>query len=195
MSSLPARSRTGAAHFDELYESSADPWNYASSAYEHEKYAATLAAAGPGPHARALEVGCSIGIFTERLAPSCAELVALDFSTRALELARARLAGLANVELIHGSFPEQVPAGEWDLIVCSEVLYYLDPPAFAQALGWLRTRLEHGARVVAVSWRGVGTSEPLRGDDVHDLLAVELAELHTLQTRTTGYRLDRFDGS
>jgi SAM-dependent methyltransferase len=192
--SAPTRKRTPAARFEALYEDSPDPWNYSSSEYERDKYAATLAAVGEGPYDRALEVGCSIGIFTAMLAPRCRELVAMDFSARALELARPRLAALGNVELVAGAFPEQAPARDWELIVCSEVLYYLDRPALASALEWLRARLAGGARVVAVSWRGDGASEPLRGDEVHDMLAAELAGEHTRDARKPGYRLDRFDG-
>jgi SAM-dependent methyltransferase len=191
--SAPTRKRTPAASFEALYESSPDPWNYSSSEYEREKYAATLAAVGEGPYDHALEVGCSIGIFTAMLAPRCRALVAMDFSARALELARPRLAEVSNVELVAGAFPEKAPARDWELIVCSEVLYYLDRPALASALEWLRAQLDGGARVVAVSWRGDGTNEPLRGDEVHDMLAAELAAEHTLDARTPGYRLDRFD--
>ena len=194
MSMAPAPERTQAARFEALYAASPDPWGYTSSQYEREKYAATLAAVGPGSYERGLEVGCSIGVFTAMLAPRCATLVAMDFSARALELARTRVARLPDVELVQGAFPEQAPTGSWNLIVCSEVLYYLDRATFEQALGWLRAQLKQGARVVAVSWRGLGTSEPLHGDDVHDILAAQLAGTHTLDARTAGYRLDRFDG-
>ncbi|MBA3809988.1 MAG: methyltransferase domain-containing protein [Solirubrobacterales bacterium] len=191
--SAPLRARTPASHFEALYESSTDPWDYLSSAYESEKYAATLAAIGPGPFAGALEVGCSIGIFSAMLAPRCGELVAMDFSARALRLAGARLADLANLELVQGSFPEQAPERAWELVVCSEVLYYLDRPALAMALQWLRVQLAGGARVVVVSWRGPCTSEPLCGDEVHDMLVAELAAEHAFDGRSEGYRLDCFD--
>ncbi|HEX3517982.1 MAG TPA: SAM-dependent methyltransferase [Solirubrobacteraceae bacterium] len=190
----PDTARTAPEHFEALYEASPDPWNYDSSEYEREKYAATLDAVGPGPHGRVLEVGCSIGAFTQLLAPHCDELVAMDFSTRALELAQARLGLLPNVEVIQGTFPEQAPAGRWDVVVCSEVLYYLGLPAFMQAVQWLRRQLELGTRLVAVSWRGEGTSEPLRGDWAHDRLLTELPSWHVLDGRRPGYRLDRFDG-
>jgi cyclopropane fatty-acyl-phospholipid synthase-like methyltransferase len=186
--------RVGAERFERLYEASEDPWDYRSSAYERAKYAATLGALGSGRYGRALETGCSIGVFTELLAQRCDRLVGLDFSSRALALATERLAAETNVELVLGSFPEQAPAGEWDLVVCSEVLYYLDSPALGRALDWLEAQLGHGATVLAVSWRGSGETEPLRGDDVHDLLGTRLARWHAFDGRQTGYRLDRFDG-
>jgi SAM-dependent methyltransferase len=183
-----------AERFERLYRASSDPWDYLGSEYEREKYAETLAALGPGPFARALEVGCSIGAFTELLAPRCEELVAIDFAPRALELARERLADLPNVELICVGFPEQVPPGRWDAIVCSEVLYYLDEPTLRRAIGWLRAQLRRGASVLAVSWRGEGSEEPMRGDEAHELLTAELARWHAFDGRRAGYRLDRFDG-
>jgi SAM-dependent methyltransferase len=193
--SSPARpgERVGAERFEQLYAASPDPWGYRSSDYEAEKYAATLAALEARRFACALEVGCANGVFTAQLAERCARLVAIDYSTRALALAASRLRGHDNVELLHATFPEQVPDRPWDLLVCSEVLYYLDRPAVALALRRLRRALAEGASVLAVSWRGPGETEPLRGDWVHDLLARELAQWHALDGRECGYRLDRFD--
>jgi SAM-dependent methyltransferase len=186
--------RVGAERFERKYERDADPWRYESSRYERDKYGATLAALPAGRFARALELGCSIGVFSELLAPRCEQLVALDFSARALASARRRLAATAGVELLQAAFPEQVPDGQWDLVVCSEVLYYLDEGTLKAALSWLELQLTGGAVVLVVSWRGEGSEEPLRGDDVHDLIAERFARWHSLDGRTSGYRLDRFDG-
>jgi SAM-dependent methyltransferase len=190
----PRSARASAESFERLYAASADPWDYDSSEYEREKYAATLAALDGRRYARALEVGCSIGAFTELLADRCAALTALDFSWRAVALARTRLSERAHVSVLEVSFPEQTPAGEWDLVVCSEVLYYLDRPALDQATAWLRERLREGSTVLAVDWRGPTTTEPHDGDEVHDLLHERLAAWHALEGRQPGYRLDRFDG-
>jgi predicted TPR repeat methyltransferase len=186
--------RASAESFERLYAASPDPWRYDSSEYERGKYAATLAALDGRSYGRALEVGCSIGAFTELLADRCAALTALDFSARAVSLARARLSARTHVSVLEASFPEQAPAGEWDLVVCSEVLYYLDPSALEAATGWLRERLCAGATVLAVDWRGPTTTEPHDGDEVHDLLRAQLADWHALEGRQPGYRLDRFDG-
>jgi 2-polyprenyl-3-methyl-5-hydroxy-6-metoxy-1,4-benzoquinol methylase len=183
-----------AARFEALYEQSADPWSYERSEYEREKYASTLAALPGGRIASVLEVGCSIGVFTEQLADRCERVLAIDFSERALQLAHSRLHALANVELRQASFPEEVPAGPWQLILCSEVLYYLQAPALDGAIAWLAEQLRDGTCVLVVSWRGAGTDEPFRGDDVHDRLAREFARWHALDGRHESYRLDRFDG-
>lgn len=189
-----SQGRVAAQVFERKYEESPDPWGYCSSAYERSKYLDTLAALPPGRFARALEVGCSIGVFSQMLAPRCDQLVALDFAPRAIELARERLGEQPNVELLQASFPEQAPAGQWELIVCSEVLYYLGRELLAEAIAWLGAQLRGGAVVLAVSWRGSGASEPLHGDQAHDMLAAQLSPWHDHDGRTQGYRLDRFDG-
>jgi SAM-dependent methyltransferase len=180
--------------FERLYHESPDPWGYRTSEYEREKYAATLSALPMRSHGLCLEVGCSIGVFTRMLAARCGHVVAIDFSLTALELARRALHEVRNVDLLHASFPEETPPGSWEVIVCSEILYYLQKPALDEAIGWIEAQLGYGASVVAVSWRGVGREEPLLGDEVHDRLAVQLADWHALDARQDGYRLDRFDG-
>jgi SAM-dependent methyltransferase len=186
--------RREAASFERLYADSSDPWRYRTSGYEREKYRATLDALPPSPLGRVLEVGCSIGIFTAQLATRSEHVLGLDFSARAIALADVRLGDSSNVALRQACFPEQAPAGPWDVVVCSEVLYYLDERALGQATRWLSAQLGQGACVVAVSWRGRGVDEPLLGDDVHDMLAGELARWHSFDGRRAGYRLDRFDG-
>jgi SAM-dependent methyltransferase len=180
--------------FERLYQGSPDPWGYRTSDYEREKYATTLAALPERSPGLCLEVGCSIGVFTGLLAACCEHVVAIDFSLGALRLARRHLQGVGNVDLLRAGFPEETPPGSWDLIVCSEVLYYLQEPALDEAVGWLEAQLAYGASVLAVSWRGVGREEPLLGDEVHDRLARQLASWHALDARQDGYRLDRFDG-
>ncbi len=195
MSEAVDPARVPRERFERHYAASEDPWGYRTREYEREKYAATLAALPQRALGRVLEVGCSIGVFTRMLAPRCERLIAVDFSTRALALAREELAGVANVELLQADFPAQAPSGEWDLVVCSEVLYYLDEPTLREAIDWLRLRLEHGASALTVSWRGRGVEEPFGGDELHDALARELSRWHALEQREDGYRLDRFDGA
>jgi SAM-dependent methyltransferase len=192
MTQAAARPRVAREFFDELYTRDQDPWEFASSGYERDKYRATLAALDGRRWGRALEIGCSIGVFTRQLAACCDELVGLDVSERALALARERLAGVSNVTLSRATFPEQAPAGPWDLVVCSEILYYLDAAGFAVALAWLEAALEEGASVLAVHWRPATATYPLRGDEVHDRLTERLRRWHDFDGRQPLYRLDRF---
>jgi SAM-dependent methyltransferase len=188
------RARVEVQFFEELYARVEDPWRFATSDYEREKYAHTLTALGGRRFEKALEVGCSIGVFTEQLATVCTEVLAIDVSSRALQRARRRLSGRPGVSLARVVFPEEMPDGPWGLVVCSEVLYYLDAAAFELALERLRMALEDGATVLAVHWRAPTRSYPLRGDEVHDWLVAELGAWHILDDRRPHYRLDRFEG-
>jgi peptidoglycan/xylan/chitin deacetylase (PgdA/CDA1 family)/2-polyprenyl-3-methyl-5-hydroxy-6-metoxy-1,4-benzoquinol methylase len=112
-----------ARHFDNVFFRE-DPWNYRSE-YEQLKYSHTLEMIPQARFERALEVGCAEGLFTEQLAKRVAHLTAVDVSERALSRARQRLGGAANVAFERSNIANRIPPGPFDLIVCSEVLYYL----------------------------------------------------------------------
>ena len=184
-----------AADFDARYRAVQDPWSYRDSAYEQAKYAATLAACGPGPFRRALELGASIGVFSALLAPRCDELVTIDFSAVAVQAARRALAAHAHVEVRTGAIPEDLPDGSFDLIVASEVLYYLTPAALAATLEALEERLAPGGRLVAVHWRPAGPERPLSADGVHAALAAQPWLERVATSAPEAYRLDTFTRS
>lgn len=185
----------GSAYFEALYAAAEDPWEMRSSDYERRKYDATLAALDDlVPVGRALEVGCSIGELTARLAPLCRELVAVDCSPTAVARARARLDGAAGVRVELACVPDRIPEGPFDLILCSEVLYYWDPPLLRTALARLRERLAPGGALVAVHWRGPVRHYPQGGEAVHRLLASEPGGLrHGRSLVHPRYLLDRYD--
>lgn len=104
-----------------------DPWDYAGSPYEAKKYEQELALLPRPPYRRALELGCSEGLFTCRLARDgwAEEVVGVDFVPAALDRARARCRGLSQVSFYLGDIRKNLPPGKFDLILCSELLYYL----------------------------------------------------------------------
>lgn len=155
-------------HFEAAYGADADPWRYRSSAYEQAKYAATLAACGPGPFASALELGGSIGVFSARLAPRCRRLTTIDYSPIAVRRARAALSHHRQARVLLGAIPEDLPEDSFDLVVASETLYYLDSDALAATLEALAARTIPGARLVCVHWRPPGPERPLTASHVHD---------------------------
>ena len=137
------------------------------------KYAATLDACGPGPFASALELGASIGVFTGRLAPRCRRLITLDAAPTAVTAARAHLAGVdgaGHTDVRLGTIPADLPDGPFDLVVASEILYYLDADELQATLDRLAELLAPGARLVAVHWRPDGAERPLTAAAVHAAL-------------------------
>src|SRR5205823_13402260 len=63
--------------WEEFYAADADPYCYALR--EHRaRYEWMISALGGRRFGRGLELGCSVGVFTEMFAPHCDELVAVD---------------------------------------------------------------------------------------------------------------------
>jgi nodulation protein S (NodS) len=160
-----------AQDFEARYRAEPDPWGYLASDYERRKYAATLAACGPGPFTSALELGGSIGVFSAMLASRCERLVTVDVSPTAVARARCRLAGHPAAKSIVGPIPAAVPRRRFDLVVASEILYYLSDEELAGTLSLLERRMIAGARLVAVHWRPRGPERPRDADEAHAVLA------------------------
>ncbi|WP_310395919.1 SAM-dependent methyltransferase [Hymenobacter sp.] len=184
-------------YFDHVYQANRDPWNFETSPYEREKYAATLAAL-PRPHyAQAFEVGCSLGVLTAQLASRCGHLLAVDVSAAALAQARARCAALPQVELRLMRVPEEFPDQLFDLILVSEVGYYWSAADLARAAGQLVAALRPGGQLLLVHWTPPVHDYPLTGDDVHEFfLAKTTADgplRHLAGQRHENYRLDLLD--
>jgi 2-polyprenyl-3-methyl-5-hydroxy-6-metoxy-1,4-benzoquinol methylase len=144
---------TPARHFEALYRRHADPWKLATSDYEDRKYRATVAALGKRRFRNALEVGCSIGTLTERLAGCCDALLGVDFIEQALQAARQRCAHLPHVRFERRAIPAQWPSGAFDLIVLSEVLYFLSPADLNEVARRCATGAEPDRTVLMVNWR------------------------------------------
>jgi SAM-dependent methyltransferase len=159
-----------ATDFEARYRRDPDPWAYTTSAYERHKYAATLEACGTGPFAAALELGASIGMFSTLLAPRCRALVTIDGSVTAVTAARGRLAGRQSVTTLIGTIPQDIPRQDYDLVVASEILYYLTASQLDATLDVVRDCTRPGARLVAVHWRPPGPDRPLDAATVHDRL-------------------------
>jgi 2-polyprenyl-3-methyl-5-hydroxy-6-metoxy-1,4-benzoquinol methylase len=171
--------------FEALYARNPDPWNFASSAYEHEKYDATIAAIGGRRYGNAMEVGCSIGVLTARLAAQCGRLLAVDIADTALASARARCAHLPHVTFENRRMPHDWPQGEtFDLIVLSEVLYFLA----AEEIRRLAT-LARGGHALLVNYTEK-IDEPCSGDEAAAIFIAASEMSVARHIRGEKYRID-----
>lgn len=183
-----------AEYFEELYRADPDPWDLAGSDYERAKYAATIAALPARPVGPALEIGCSIGVLSALLAERCDTLRAIDSAPRAVDQARRRLAAVGNVLVERRRAPDELPEGPFDLVVCSEVLYYGDRALLEETWSAVRAAVAPGGSVLAVHWRGPVRHYPLSGEDVHaHLTGHHEGFAHALSQSRPQYLLDRFD--
>lgn len=89
-----------------------------------------------------LEAGCGTGdgplLLAEQLRATDARIVALDFSSASLSIARRRAAtrGLRNIEFVHSPI-EEIPGlglGQFDYILSTGVLHHLESPELGLAV-------------------------------------------------------------
>jgi cyclopropane fatty-acyl-phospholipid synthase-like methyltransferase len=181
----------GADYFESLYRAEEDPWKFATSAYEAQKYARTLAVLGDEPLGSVLEVGCSIGVFTAALARRCRHLVATEVSPTALDQARRRCAALPNIAFRLARSNADDLGGPYDLVILSEVVYFWDDADLAAFAERLEQALTPGGRAILVHWLG-DTDYPKSADDAVADFAAALGGDYIVERceRTADYRLD-----
>jgi glycosyltransferase involved in cell wall biosynthesis/SAM-dependent methyltransferase len=179
-----------------------DPWNYGSD-YEQQKYRRTLALIPPVPGQNALEIACAEGRFTELLAPQVGRLTALDISTTAIARAARRVARFGNVAFAqHDLFAGTLPAGGYDLITCSEVLYFAPcVAALARVAGQIAGALRPGGHFVHAHAYAIADTPERTGFDwgnafgagsIHAAFAAQPLLAHVRTTETELYRIDLF---
>lgn len=180
------------SHFEDLYSRAADPWHFASSSYESAKYAATLAALPHSRYRHALEVGCSIGVFTAALADRCDHLLAIEPVAAALAAARTRNGDKPWVRFAPAFIPRDWPRERFDLVICSEVLDYLGATDIDGVGACLRDTLEPGGDLVLVHWVGKKSGAVSKPTEASEVLIAAMADClrPVYQTRNADYRLD-----
>ena len=178
-------------YFERLYSKETDPWRFASSRYERAKYARTLAAIGSGPHRNVFEIGCSIGILTRMLAARCNSILAVDISETAINHARRNCRGLDNIDFRRMQIPDEWPDRTFDLIIFSEVLYFLSPEDIRLTAKKTMHSLSKDGEVLLVNWTGE-TDYPCQGDQAVEIFLSQTVKMLKLthQVRTKHYRLD-----
>jgi SAM-dependent methyltransferase len=162
------------AYFDKMYAGAPDPWQLSTRWYEQRKYAITLGLLPQRRYRHGFEPGCSIGTLTAQLTQRCDHVTAVDVVEAALRAADARLRAAGcreRVTLIRSSLDAAWPWGPFDLLVLSEVAYYLEAETLADVMRRECPRLQPGANIVAAHWRHPVDDYPLTGDAAHDVIA------------------------
>ena len=188
----PAR----AERFDALYRGDIDPWRFRTSDYERDKYAATLATLPRARYRRALEIGCSIGELTRRLGERADRVLGLDVSAIAIAEARRTHAHAPGLRFEVLEVPRRWPDGRFDLVVLSEVLYFLEPDEIDALALRVTEALVPGGHCLCVCWTGENDST-LDGDAAAERFVDGFAGAGavTLARRAPGYRLDLLERS
>lgn len=166
--------------FERLYLEKSDPWDMRSSAYERGKYRRTLdkILEQRRRSERVLEVGCAIGSFTARLAEHFGEVVATDFSDEAIARAAEYCRGVTNIRFIRSDLQSLKLDTAFDVIVCAEILYYIEKRRAHMVYVQLQRLLAPNGIIAMVGpadgeadfWENILTREfrPVRADIIAD---------------------------
>lgn len=165
------RQATPGEYFRAAWAVSNDPWDHAGRWYEARKYDLTVASLPAHRYQRAFEPGCGVGLLTCRLASRAASVIAADREPEAVAATRERCADLANVEVAQLEIPTAWPEGRFDLVVLSEVLYYLDRPSLLRTLDRTWTCTKPGGDLVLVHYRRLVADHTWTGGEVHEIAA------------------------
>ncbi len=175
-------------HLRALYEHTDDPWNFAHSDYEQDKFRATRRALMRDSYRSALELGCGNGALARHIAPLCDNYTGIDAIERAVIAARK---AVPEARFIVDCYPCRLPDATFDLVILSEILYFLTPDEIRH----LARNLSHNARhaeVICVTWLGE-TEQALQGADALEIFRQTMVpRLDLALIADTGlYRIDR----
>lgn len=179
-------------YFKNIYDAHDDPWDFETSPYEAAKYAATIAALPKDLYNNVLEIGCSIGVLTKLLAKRSIQLLATDISQTALDRASERCSDLQNVSFKKLNFQNELPNDLYDLIMVSEVAYYLSANDWELTVSNLFEKLQFNGNIVLVHWLPKVHDYPQTGDEVHQTFEKLMKDSlsHIFSDRADNYRID-----
>lgn len=167
--------------FERLYLESPDPWNYHASEYEHQKYKRVLACAlkWRKGFANALEVGCSVGVFSGMLAGRFDHVTAIDVSKEALSAATLHNHAVKNVRFMHSELQSLDTDDQYDVIFCAEVLYYIAEKNVPIVCQQMERYLSAQGVILLVTGISSGKPDPLYFDGWAEVLAARFKQLFT----------------
>ena len=176
-------------YFDALYHNNTDPWQYQTRWYEKRKRDICLALLPQQYYNTAIELGCGNGIFSELLAHRCHALVSIDGNAQAVRLAKQRVTALRHVRILQEVIPnvlsnlpsalmQAYPLSDdtlaskpaFDLMVISEILYYLSLEDIDIVIDWIEKHLAPYGTLLCCHWRYPIDGFKMNGELVHQRL-------------------------
>lgn len=161
-------------YFQQLFDASDDPWSFRTRWYEKRKRELTMAILPRQRYQRAFEPACANGELSVLLAERSESLLCQDIVEKAVMLARRRLSHLPHVRVEQARIPDDWPDGTFDLIVLSEIGYFLDSEAWHQVIEKTLLSLGPGGSVLACHWLHPIEGCSQNGREVHATLAKQL---------------------
>lgn len=177
-------------YFEQLFDGNDDPWAFKQRWYEQRKRDITLALLPRRHYASIFEPGCANGELSAALATRCDRLLCCDTARSAVDLARQRLRWVNHAEVVQARLPQDWPEGKFDLIVFSELGYYLDIDDLRALIERALYSLTADGELIAVHWRHAIADCPLNAEQVHRQLQEQLHMTRLLSHHEPDFLLD-----
>ncbi|RYY78209.1 MAG: methyltransferase domain-containing protein [Moraxellaceae bacterium] len=177
-------------YFDQLYAHNDDPWDYENRWYEQRKRQICLSLLPLKHYSSILEVGCSNGVFSQDLAARCQKLLCIDGNATAVHLAQNRLRNMPHVDVLQRQIPQQWPHEQFDLIVISEIAYYLTQKQLLELTILATQSLTAQGMLLCCHWRYPIEGFELTGTQVHEVLQQHLSLDHYLTVNDPDFVVD-----
>lgn len=187
---IPPCTSVSAEYFDQLFENNDDPWSFRTRWYEHRKRALSMSILPRQRYERVFEPACANGELSALLAERSDAIVCMDFNAQAVRLTRERLAGFESAHVLEGRLPGDWPAGQFDLIVLSEIAYYLSPADLAALLERAVASLTPNGSLLACHWLQPIEGCPMDGRQVHAMLQAQLPLHRVVRHEETDFLLE-----
>lgn len=179
-------------HFEALHRASADPWSVRTRWYERRKRAIVCASLPNERYARAFEIGCSNGEMSSLLGERCEALLSVDSAATAVALAAARTAAAPSIRVERMRVPDAWPGGCFDLVVVSEVAYYLAADQWEATVDRILASVPAGGHVVLCHWTGRADDFAQSGADAHAAFASRTGLRRLVRHRDQEFLLEVF---
>jgi len=177
-------------YFEDLYRHNSDPWGYDAHWYEARKRQICLALLTKPRYPKVLEVGCSNGHLSFHLAQRAEQLVCIDVSESAVRLASERLKELEHVVVENRKIPEDYSIQKFDLILISEMAYYLSKDELHEFIEKLKHSLNDDGEILCCHWRHEIQDFELNAEQVHQAFQQHFPFHHYLSLNDPDFMID-----
>jgi 2-polyprenyl-3-methyl-5-hydroxy-6-metoxy-1,4-benzoquinol methylase len=107
---------------------------------------------------RALDVGCGEGVFSEMLLKVCDSVDGIDISDNAVNRAKTKYHSIPNLNFSIQDILKAPLDFEYDLIVCAEILYYLNKKQLLEVIRRISTNLKIGGYLLVCNIKQIHSS-------------------------------------
>jgi SAM-dependent methyltransferase len=178
------RGSADARSYGRVFNAVADEYDRYRPSYPDELIDRACEAAGIGPGATVLEIGCGTGQLTRSLLERGLRVTAVEPGERLVAQARAQLGGIGDVQFVNARLEDaSLPDADYLAVFSASAIHWIDPD-----VSWRKVAdaLVNGGTLALISYFGL--EEPRSADDQQALRAAMARIAHELAADWPTYR-------